>query len=266
MPYDTIQNGFDNGIINVSGGTVSIANNTIGNISYYDGFGDRTSGITVTGGTATITGNTIRDIKSNSSGTAFTFLITGMHIGGGTNHIIEQNTVSNIFNINNGTAAYTAVGINVIGGTNTSILRNRIHTIYGNSTGTGANSNQVFGMYVSSTGGVNMRNNQISIGNNTIGETRVYGIQDVAASGTNVYYNNSIFVNGNTTAGTNNSYCLHRTGLGNIMSFNNIFYNKRTTNGTGFNFATGSNSLTGISPATSQETVNLSMQICHKCI
>jgi hypothetical protein len=248
MPYDTVQNGFDNGIINVSGGTVSIVNNTIGNISYYDAAGDRTSGITVSNGTATITGNTIRDIKGNSSGTLFTFLITGMHISGGTNHVIEQNTVSNIFNINTGAAAYTAVGINVTGGTNTTVSRNRIHTIYGNGTGTGAGSNQVFGMYVSSIGGVNVRNNQISMGNNTIGETRVYGIQDVAGSGTNTYYNNSIFVNGNTTGGSNNSYCLHRTGLGNIMSFNNIFVNKRSTNGTGFNYATGSNSLTGITP------------------
>lgn len=257
MPYDTIQNGFDNGIINVTNGIVSIANNTIGNISYYDGFGDRTSGITVSGGTATITGNTILDIKGNSSGTAFTFLITGMHISGGTNHVIEQNTVSNIFNINTGSAAYTAVGINITGGTNTSVLRNRIHTIYGNSTGIGASSNQVFGMYVSSTGGVNVRNNQISIGNNTIGETRVYGIQDVAGSGTNVYYNNSIFVNGNTAAGANNSYCLNRTGLSGIMSFNNIFLNKRTTSGTGFNFATGSASLTGVTPATTNYNLYL---------
>lgn len=257
MPYDTIQNGFDNGIINISGGTVSITNNTIGNISYYDGFGDRTSGITVSGGTATITGNTIRDIKGNSSGTAFTFLITGMHISGGSNHIIEQNTVSNIFNINTGTAAYTSVGINIVGGTNTTVSRNRIHTIYGNGTGTGTGSNQVFGMYVSSTGGVNVRNNQISIGNNTIGETRVYGIQDVAGSGTNTYYYNSIFVNGNTTGGSNNSYCLQRTGVGNIMSFNNIFVNKRTTNGSGFNYATGSNSLTGVTPASTNYNLYL---------
>ncbi len=250
MPYDTVQNGFDNGIINVTGGTISIVNNTIGNISYYDGFGDRTSGITVSGGTATITGNTIRDIKGNSSGTAFTFLITGMHISGGTNHVIEQNIVSNIFNINAGTAAYTAVGINVIGGTNTSVLRNRIHTIYGSGSGTGSSSNQVFGMYVSSTGGVNVRNNQISIGNNTTGETRVYGIQDVAGSGNNLYYNNSIFVNGLITSGSNNSYCIQRTGLSNVVSLNNILYNKRATLGTGAGFAFGSNSLTGVAANT----------------
>lgn len=250
MPYDTVQNGFDNGIINVTGGTVSIVNNTIGNISYYDGFGDRTSGITVSGGTATITGNTIRDIKGNSSGTAFTFLITGMHISGGANHVIEQNTVFNIFNINGGAGAYTAVGINVIGGTNTSVLRNRIHTVYGTGTGIGTSSNQVFGMYVSSTGGVNVRNNQISIGNNTIGETRVYGIQDVASSGNNLYYNNSIFINGLLSGGTNNSYCIQRTGLANVVSLNNILYNKRSTLGTGAGFAFGSNSLTGVAANT----------------
>jgi len=64
-------------------------------------------------------------------------------------------------------------------------------------------------------------------------------------------------VNGNTTGGSNNSYCLQRTGLGNIMSFNNIFVNKRSTNGTGFNYATGSNSLTGITPTSTNYNLYL---------
>ncbi len=250
MPYDTVQNGFDNGIINVSGGTVSIANNTIGNISYYDGFGDRTSGITVSGGTATITGNTIRDIKGNSSGTAFAFLITGMHLSGGTNHVIEQNSIFNISNINTGAAAYTAAGITITSATNLMVRRNRIHTIWGNSTGGGTSSNQVFGIYNAAIGNSTFLNNQISIGNNTIGETRVYGVQDVAGSGNNLYYNNSILVNGHMSTGSNNSYCIQRTGLSNVVALNNIFFNKRTTAGTGANFGTGSNTLTGVTPAT----------------
>jgi hypothetical protein len=142
-------------------------------------------------------------------------------------------------------------------GTNTTIQRNRIYNVWGVGTGTGASSNQVYGIYVSNTLGTTVRNNQISIGNNTIGETRVYGIQDIATSGNNAYFNNSIFVNGNISGGSNNSYCLQRTGLVNISSFNNIFYNKRTTSGIGFNFATGSNSLTGISPATTNYNLYL---------
>lgn len=251
MPYDTIMNGFDNGIINVTGGTVSIVNNTIGNISYYDGFGDRTSGITVSAGTASIIGNTIRDIKGNSSGTAFTFLITGIHMSGGLNHIIESNTVFNIQNTNTGSLAYTSVGINITGGSNILVQRNRIHSIYGNGAGTGASSNQVFGIYNASIGGITVRNNQIAIGNLTAGETRAYGIQDVAGSGINNYYYNSILLTGLVSGGSNNSYCFQRTGLVDVNVMNNIFYNNRRTLGTGSAFGTGSNTLTGISPATS---------------
>lgn len=248
QPYDTIQNGYDNGIINITGGTVEVANNLIGNVSYYGNAGDRTSGITISGGTVNATGNTIRDIRSNSTSTAFTFLPTGIQISGGTNHNIESNTIYNIVNTNTGASAYTAAGITLIGSTAPIIQRNRIYNVRGNSTGTSTTSNQVYGIYSSTTGSSIVRNNQISIGNNTIGETRVYGIQDVAGSGTNSYYNNTIFVNGTTFGGSNNSYCLQRTGLVNINSFNNVFFNKRTTTGTGANYATGSNSLTGVTP------------------
>ena len=249
MPYDTIQNGFDNGIINITGGTVSIANNTIGNISYYDGFGDRTSGITVTGGTVNIVGNTIRDIKGNSSGTAFTFLITGMHISGGVNHVIERNTIFNIQNTNTGSSAYTTAGINITSGTNLLVQRNRIHSIFGNGIGAGASSNQVFGIYTAAIGGITFRNNQIAMGNLTSGETRVFGIQDVANSGLNNYFYNSILLSGQISGGSNNSYCLQRTNLVDVNVFNNIFYNNRRTLGNGIAFGMGANTLTGITPA-----------------
>ena len=250
MPYDTIRNGYDNGTINITGGTVTIANNVIGNIAYYGGSGDRTSGITVTGGTTNINNNIIRDIKGNSSGTGFTFLITGMLVNGGSNHIIQSNTISNIENFNPGASAYTVAGLTLIGSTNLNVLRNRISDIRGLGTGGGTASNQVFGMYVATTGNIFVANNQISIGANTIGETRVYGIQDVAGSGNNLYYNNSIFINGTISGGSNHSYCLQRTGLANVQSINNIFYNKRSTLGTGAAYALGSASLTGITPAT----------------
>lgn len=249
MPYDTIRNGYDNGTINITGGNVNITNNTLGNIAYYGAAGDRTSGITVTGGTVNISGNTIRDISGNSSGTGFTFLITGIQLSGGTNHVIENNTIYNIQNTNNGGSAYTVAGITITSATNLMVRKNRIHTIWGNSTGAGTSSTQAFGIYNAAVGNSTFMNNQISIGNNTIGETRVYGIQDVAGSGNNLYYNNSILVNGHTSIGSNNSYCIQRTGLSNVVALNNIFFNKRTTAGTGANYGTGSNSLTGVTPA-----------------
>lgn len=255
--YDTIQNGYDNGIITVTGGSVNVTNNLIGNVNYYLAGGDRTSGITISGGTVVAVGNTIRDLRSNSSGTGFTFLVNGIQISGGTNHVIESNTIFNIVNTNSGAAAYTSTGITMSSGTNTIIQRNRIYNIWGVGTGTGANSNQVFGIYNANTTNTIVRNNQISIGNNTIGETRVYGIQDVAGSGSNSYLNNTIFINGTTVGGSNNSYCLQRTGLVNISSFNNVFFNKRTTTGTGSNYTTGANSLTGIAPNTTNYNLYL---------
>ncbi len=257
QPYDTIQNGFDNGIINVSGGTVNITNNLIGNVNYYDNSGDRNCGITVTGGTVNAINNTIRDIRSNSTSTGFLYLPMGVWINGGINHNFENNTIYNIVSTNTGTTAYPAAGITILSGTNVTIQRNRIYNVWGIGTGTGASSNQVYGIYNSTTGNSIVRNNQISIGNNTIGETRVYGIQDVAASGTNSYLNNTIFINGTTVGGSNNSYCLQRTGLVNISSFNNVFFNKRTTTGTGSNYTTGSNSLTGIAPNTTNYNLYL---------
>jgi hypothetical protein len=248
QPYDTIQNGFDNGIINISGGTVNVTNNLIGNVNYYDNAGDRTVGVAISGGTVVARGNTIRDIRSNSSSTSLIYLPTGFYITAGANHDIDSNIIYNIVSTSTGSLAYNSAGIIQNGGTNSIIQRNRIYNVWASGTGTAINSNQVFGMYISNTGNTLVRNNQISIGNNTIGETRVYGIQDVAGSGTNSYYNNSIFINGATIGGSNNSYCLQRTGLVNINSFNNIFFNKRTTTGTGANYTTGSSSLTGISP------------------
>jgi len=250
MPYDTIQNGYDNGIITVSGGVVNITNNIIGNVAYYGTGGDRTSGITVSGGTTLIRNNTIRNIKGSSSGTAFTFLITGIQTSGGVNHVIEGNTIHHIHNTNTGSAAYTSAGITIAGATNLLVQANRIHSIFGNGNGAGTSSNQVFGIYNAAVGNTIIRNNQIAMGNLVTGETRIYGIQDVAGSGSNQYMYNSIFVGGHTPTGVNNSYCLQRTGLGNILAFNNIFYNKRTTSGSGAGYATGSNSLTGISPST----------------
>ena len=240
MPYDTIRNGYDNGIINVasSNGAVLVNNNLIGNITYYKAGGDRTSGITVSAGTHIISNNTIRNLKSNGTGTAYTFLPIGIFLSGGSGHTVVQNTVSNISSMNLGTAAYTAVGINNQTA-NTTITRNRVYNIYALGTGTGTTSPVVSGIYNSATG-VNINNNQISVGDSTILQTRVFGIQDVT-TGTLTIANNSIFINGAITGGgANNSYGIFRSSTSNINVINNIIYNKRNTDGTGGSFTLGS--------------------------
>ncbi len=239
MPYDTIRNGYDNGIINIasSTGTVLVNNNVIGNITYYKAGGDRTSGITVSAGTHVISNNTIRNIKHNGTGTGYTFLGMGIFLSGGTGHVVTRNTVSNISNTNTGTTAFTAVGINNLTASAT-ISRNRVFNVYALGTGTGTNSPIVSGIY--NTGAdANIQNNQVSMGDSTILETRVYGIHDAGTGNINIT-NNSIFINGVMSGGANNSFGIYRVSTSVINAMNNIVYNKRITNGTGFSYGMGS--------------------------
>lgn len=239
MPYDTIRNGYDNGIINIasSTGTVLVNNNVIGNITYYKAGGDRTSGITVSAGTHVISNNTIRNIKHNGTGTGYTFLGMGIFLSGGAGHTVTGNTISNISNTNTGATAFTSVGINNAT-TSATISRNRVYNVYAVGTGTGTNSPVISGIY--NTGAdVNIQNNQVALGDSTILESRVYGIHDAGTANINVT-NNSVYINGTMSGGVNNSFGIYRVSTSTINAMNNIVYNKRITNGTGFSYGMGS--------------------------
>ncbi|MEI7898101.1 MAG: hypothetical protein WCJ26_13765, partial [bacterium] len=245
LPSDTIRNGYDNGIIySSSAGYVNIENNTIGNIAYYNAGGDRTAGMYISGSYFSIKNNTIRDLKSNSSGTAFTYLSVGMLIAAAPPYPcnIEGNTIYNITNSNTGALAYTAVGIINSGGwLNATVRNNKIYNIKAMGTGTGTNSPQVYGMYISA-GFASYYNNLVSIGLGTDGETRVYGIQDLS-TGVNNYYFNSVNIYGAGT-GTNLSYGFLKSGASIVTLKNNIFNDART-GGTIKSYAIGATTTTG---------------------
>jgi hypothetical protein len=246
QPYDTIRNGYDNGGIFVSGGTVSITGNTIGNIAYYRVSNDRTAGIYIGGGTNTISGNTLRDIKAYTTAST-SFFPMGIQINGGSNNIVEGNTISNIFNISGGTDATWAVGLFInTTGTTTRIDNNKVNNVYTLGVGTGTSSSLVYGIYVNNANTQLVYGNQISVGLNTVGEARVIGIGDPTSSTTHSYYNNTVNIMGNTTAGANNSYAFLRTSSAVMDLRNNIFSNTRTTAGTGFNYAVGNTSGTPV--------------------
>jgi hypothetical protein len=227
LPSDTIQNTMDNGIIySSSTDYINIENNTIGNISYYRNAGDRTCGIYVSGSAVSIKNNIIRDIKSNSTGTAFSFLPVGILISTTLASNIEGNTIYNIFNSNPGTSAYTTVGILNSGNwANSTVKNNYIYNIKSNGTGTGTNSPQIYGIY-NSAGFASFYNNLISIGTGTTPETRIYGIQDLS-TGVNTYYYNSVNIYG-TASGSNASYGFLKSAASFITLNNNIFNNART--------------------------------------
>src|ERR1041384_3200339 len=107
------------------------------------------------------------------------------------------------------------------------ILRNRI---YGISTSGTSSSSSVAGIYNADSLNATFLHNQVSVGAGTTGLANVYGVLDVASTGTNKFYYNTIFVNGAGT-GNVNSYCLMRSQNDGIGLLNNIFYNKRSSGG-----------------------------------
>ncbi|MES2778644.1 MAG: T9SS type A sorting domain-containing protein [Bacteroidota bacterium] len=237
--------------IYVASGTANVSGNTIANYYNRGGAALISAGIYLAGGISTVSKNICHDIFSLSTSTTnYTQAPAGIVMTSGS-HLVDNNTIYNISNLSTAATAYLAVGISCTGGTNPTISRNRIYNISALGTGTGTSSPQVYGIFNSGTSHL-FRYNQVAMGNNTTGETRVFGAQDASTGGTNRFYYNSIFVGGNTSAGANNSYAIQRTATAsNVLTWNNIFYNKRTTGGTGTNYASGTNSAAGITTTTS---------------
>jgi len=258
LPYDTIATNGTSSAIHFSGGTGSsivINNNLVSHINFFNASTLRNAGIsatTTTSGPITISNNTIRNIYGLNTGIVTSssrlggILITSGPPSGIT---IEGNTVSNIQSINTGTAAYSPVGIMVSASGGYNIIRNRIRNIGAIGMGPGSSAPEVVGIHLLISSNAIVANNQISLGDSAMNESRVYGIFD-ATAGANTYAYNSIFITGNTNVGPNNSTGFHRsTPTSNINFRNNLVYNKRTTNGTGFGYGVSSASATGVSGA-----------------
>lgn len=257
MPYDTIKNNFDNGAIAINGGSsIVVENNLISNIAYYRASNDRNAGITVSTTVPNpliIRNNNIHTITGNNTGTTTSnFRVVGIIATSAPNNIsIIGNTIRNIQNTNTGAVGYLATGICYSGGAATSpvITQNRIRNIGAIGTGVGTSAPEVHGIHMISATNAIVANNQISIGDSALNESRVYGIFDGTA-GANTYAYNSIFINGNTNAGANNSTGFHRsTTTSNVNFRNNLVYNMRTTNGNGFAYGVSSASATGVTGA-----------------
>jgi hypothetical protein len=254
--------------IRAIGGIVNISGNKIAGIynSATSTTGLMSCGIALTLGTGTVSNNIIRDIYSYSvpSPSSMVMAPAGImsHSPTPTNYtggsfVIDNNTVYNIGNRSqlNGACG----GIIIVTGINHIVSRNRVYNINAAGGGLGGSSPQVFGIYNSGTSHL-YKNNQISIGEGVTGQTRVYGIQDASGSGVNRYYYNSVFINGNTDGGSNDSYGMQRTSGGSSLNvWNNIFYNKRTTGGTGntYGFSTAS------SPGMTGATANYNLYVVN---
>jgi hypothetical protein len=254
MPFDTIMNCF-NGAINIIGGVSAlIDSNTISHIYYYRASLDRTAGIniaTTTTSPLNVRRNIIQNISGNNTATGTSSFrpsgvtVTSAPTAGLT---ITQNTIRNIFNFNQGTDAYLASGIFYSGGstTNPVITQNRIRNIGALGVGVGSLAPEVSGICIVSASNAIVANNQISLGDSALSQSRVYAILD-GSIGNNLYAYNSIFITGFNSSGGNHSAGLLRSSTAKINFRNNLIFNKRASLGTGFTYAVSSASSSNFS-------------------
>ncbi|MCU0441861.1 MAG: T9SS type A sorting domain-containing protein [Bacteroidia bacterium] len=260
-PYDTLLNGGSNGFITISGGVSHIIeNNTISHGNFYRNAAIRHVGIALISTAPTlltVRNNTIFRIWGNSTSliTSTTSIAGIMSTSVPTNGsaLIENNLIYNIRQTNTGTAAYGVAGIffNVAANSGT-VKRNRIYDITAVGTGTGTSAPTVTGINViaTTTSSRIIQNNQITLGDSVTNESVIIGIREGGTATTAGFYDhNSIFINGNTSAGANHSYGILRTSTANTTLRNNLIFNKRTTSGSGRSYAIGSSSTTGITGA-----------------
>lgn len=243
-------------------GTVS--GNTIQNLtSYGTGTGGaayvrgiQTLAATGNTGSVAISGNTIFNLNTNSGLTTLTSgqaSAVGIHIGAGTNMVVNGNTIYNVGNSNNAATQRYVAGITQANATNTALYGNRIYGLYNASTSTNANSpGVVVGVLVrSGTNALNIYNNMISLGTGQTSNTVFVGVLNNDGStpdpsSTNIYHN-TILITGTAAAGALNSFGYHRgdfsaTSRNVVIDFrNNLVVNERT-GGTGQHFAIGNNS------------------------
>lgn len=241
------------------GTSASVQNNSISNFRTTTNATTRAAGISVntsTAGLITINNNTIRNVSGIVTGTSAA--ISSFRLGGivvqsapPTGLSITNNTIENIRSTVTGTAAYAPVGILVTStSANFTVLRNRIRNIGAVGTGTGTSAPIIHGIQLAgSPSNALVANNQISLGDSALNQSIIMGISDYSTTA-NTFAYNTVFINGVTASGANNTYGFFRNdAASNINLINNIIYNKRSTLGTGRNFAFGALSSALISSA-----------------
>jgi hypothetical protein len=263
MPYDTINFGSNSIGINLTGtSTADIYENDISNYHFYRGSGVSLAGILTqtVKPNANIYNNTIHDIFTNTTATSTSAALTGIRISTQivTGIQISGNTIYNLRNTNTGTAAYLVTGISVGAGSSPLLTphvvkNNKIFNLSVAGTGT-STPPVVVGMGYENTGGnATFVNNMISLGNQSNSNASIRGISEFSsnAGAIHEYYNNTIFINGESSSLVNDSahsYGFYRgIGTANTLKvYNNVFYMKRNTGGLlSNNYAIGLNGMTG---------------------
>lgn len=241
------------------GGTVTVSNNIIRNLSSYGTGTGFVRGIWTTSGTGSttvysVTGNTINNLTTDGTLTTITngqTCVGGIILGIGNNNVISQNTVHTLANINVTATGNFAAGIVNANATNSTITRNRIYNINNAGTSVTVTTPSIAAGIIirSGTTAVAVTNNMISLGNAQTTNTAFLGIMCNHGSTpdpiNNIYYN-SINIEGTVTSGAQPSFGIARTDFSatartaTMNVKNNIITNSRS-GGTGVHYAIANN-------------------------
>ncbi len=229
----------------VSGNTISNLTNTYFGTS----INSQTAGIIMTSGSNLVQNNTISNITTatkQTSTNANASLIGISQTSISDNQTISGNTIYNLSN----TAASAAVSISGIyfaGGTSgiNTITQNFIHSLSLSS----SNNNSSMNGIALGSGTATCANNIINLGKDITRTFPIYGIwDDGATSQSNSIFHNSIFLSGNPSGTTANTYAYYKkNNVGTSDIRNNIFLNARSGGNTGKHYAIflpGTNNLT----------------------
>lgn len=160
--------------------------------------------------------------------------VVGIHIAstdGWTQGRIYNNTIKNLFALNNGANSSTVRGIYLAHPAGTiQIFRNRLCDFLNPATG---GSPEIQGIHILD-GNTQIRNNQISLTNtgNTNGITMLGILDNSGTTNTSEIYHNTIYIGGTAASGAFNSSGIRRQIASLILQKNNIYTNFRT-GGTG---------------------------------
>lgn len=240
------------GVYIASTGTVSCQNNTIGSITAANSSTNASSIIgiikTSASGTTTINSNTIgststsSSINASSASSGNTQEVIGIYNSGLGDVTISTNTIANLNNATSNTAgSVAAVYFNGSTGTNV-VSRNLIHSL---SASGGSTTAAIYGFQIIA-GVTTYYNNIIFLGGNS--SSVLYGIYETGSVDETYLYFNTIYIAGEPTSGSQNSYGLYNNEDSNVRDFrNNIFFNARSNNGasgTHYAIALAGNTLT----------------------
>lgn len=196
-------------------------------------------GIHNSGFTLLASGNTIRNLSANAgNGSNLVASVAGIISTNGSApasaHDISRNTIYNL--VNTSTIGPNMItGIHVEGGLNSMIERNLIYDFSINNSAAFSQANGIYAAAGTST----YRNNMVRLGAGIVAIGSTGGIVGInEASGTNKYYHNSVYIESAAVLGAGWSIAFNTVNGTDTRSIqNNIFVNTRNSSAGGKNWA-----------------------------